>query len=277
MLKTGEIDLYTIHSTCSEGFNLRKEGSTENILLPSEYGPTDLTVGQEVKAFTYLEDSTLIVATVYLPYALVGQYALMKAVEVKRFGAFVDWGLDKDLLIPENEQRSPIKLDEEYIVRVCRDERTQKIYGTTKINKYIQESEFDISETDIVSIEPVMNEELGYRCIINKSYIGMIYHNEVFQNIELGSKLKATVKKIREDGLVDLSLQALGFKNLVNAQDKILAYLKENGGSSKLRDKSSPEDIQKTLNMSKQTFKKTIGILYKNKAITLSKEGIKLT
>lgn len=282
MLKIGHINEFTVLETCSEGFFLTLKGSNdscdskEKVLLPTPYAPEEVKIGQEIRAFTYFEDDSLIVATTFFPDAMVGEYALLEAVDVKQFGAFFDWGLDKDLLVPETEQRLPIRLDEDHIVRVCIDERTQKIYGTTKINKYIQESEFDIEENDEVEIEPVTDEELGFRCIINRKFIGMIYHNEIFQDIALGHSMKGIVKKIREDGLVDLALQVQGFKNLVNAQDKILAYLKQNDGASPLHDKSTPEEIQRILNMSKQTFKKTIGILYRSKQITIKKDGIEL-
>lgn len=276
MLKIGKINELTTLETCGEGHYLKAEGSDVKILLPEAYGPKDLEIGQKLQAFLYYEDDQLLIATTQIPNALVGEYALMDVVDVKQFGAFFDWNHDKDLLVPVTEQRIPIGRHESHIVRVCIDERTNKVFGTTKINKYIQEADFDIDEGDKVKLVPVTDEELGYRCIINRKYIGMIYHNEIFQSIETGKPLEGIVKKIREDGLVDVALQAQGFKNLVNAQDKIMAYLQQNEGKSPLHDKSSPDDIRATLNMSKQTFKNTIGILYRSQKIMIKKDGIEL-
>ena len=166
--------------------------------------------------------------------------------------------------------------DQYYIVRVCLDERTNKIYGTTKIGKYIAASEFDIEEKDRVRVIPARKEELGYRCLINEKFIGMIYYNEIFQDIEIGCELPGFVKKIREDGLVDISLQQIGFERLDSTQETILNYLRKNGGKSSLHDKSSPDEIKATLNMSKKSFKSSIGMLYKQKKILIHKDGIEL-
>jgi predicted RNA-binding protein (virulence factor B family) len=276
LLKIGQLNELTVLEACSEGHYLSAEGSDIKVLLPEVYGPKDIAIGEKVEAFLYYEDDDLLVATMEIPNALVGEYALMDVVEVKQFGAFFDWNHDKDLLVPETEQRMPIGRHESHIVRVCIDERTKKLFGTTKINKYILESDFDIDENDKVKIIPVSDEELGFKCIINRKYIGMIYHNEIFQSVVLGEPLDGIVKKIREDGLIDAALQVQGFKNLVNAQDKILAYLQQIGGKSPLHDKSSPDEIRETLNMSKQTFKNTIGILYRAKTIIIKKDGIEL-
>lgn len=276
LLKIGQINELTIIGPCSDGYYLRAEGSDEKVLLPEAYAPRGLEIGQKIEAFLYCDDDKLLIATMEIPNAVVGEFALMDVVEVKQFGAFFDWNHDKDLLVPDTEQRFPVRMYESHVVRVCIDERTNKVYGTTKINKYIQEADFDIDEDQQVSLVPVSKEELGYRCIINRKYIGMIYHNEIFQQIEIGVPLEGVVKKIRVDGLVDVALQVQGFKNLVNAQDKIMAYLQQLGGKSPLHDKSSPDEIRNTLNMSKQTFKNTIGILYRSKKITIHKDGIEL-
>lgn len=276
MPKIGQINELTILETCSDGYNLKAEDSDDLVLLPEAYAPRNLEIGQKLEVFLYCDDNQVLIATTEMPNALAGEFALMKVVDVKPFGAFLDWNHDKDLLVPESEQRFPIRLGESHVVRICIDERTNKIFGTTKINKFIQEAEFDIDDGDSVTLVPVTDEELGFRCIINRKFIGMIYHNEIFQDITMGEPLQGIVKKVRLDGLVDVALQVQGFKNLVNAQDKILAYLAELGGKSPLHDKSSPDEIRSTLNMSKQTFKNTIGILYRAKKIIINKDGIEL-
>jgi predicted RNA-binding protein (virulence factor B family) len=276
LLKIGQVNKFTVLKACSEGHYLKTQESDIEVLMPDFLGPKDLTIGQEIEAFTYYEDDELLIATTEIPNALVDEFALMNVVEVKDFGAFFDWGCKKDLLVPETEQRLPIRRHESHIIRICVDERTNKIYGTTKINKYIQETIFEIEENEKVSLVPATDEELGFRCIINKKYIGMIYHNQIFQPVIIGEPLEGIVKKIRVDGLVDVDLQVQGFKNLVNAQDKIMAYLEQIEGKSPLHDKSSPDEIRDTLNMSKQTFKNTIGILYRAKKIIINKDGIEL-
>lgn len=262
--------------TSNEGHYLKAENSNQEIFMPKSFAPNGLKVGQKVKAFVYAEDDQALLATTKFPSAMVGEYAFMNVVRVMSFGAFFDWGFNKDLLVPETEQRLPIEEGESHLIRICLDERTNKIYGTNKINKYIQDTDFQIDIKDKVKLTPVIDEELGYRCIIEKKYIGMIYHNEIFQPITLGQSLEGVVKKIREDGLVDVALQPQGFINLVGAQDKIIAYLEQSGGKSPLHDKSSPKEIRDTLNISKQTFKNTIGILYKARKIVIKKDGIEL-
>ena len=184
------------------------------------------------------------------------------------------------MFVPESEQRQEIYPGDIEIIRVCLDERTEKVYGTTKIGKYIKSSNFEkynLKEGDKVNITPVKEEKLGYRCLINKDFIGMIYYNQIFKQINLGESLEGVVTKLRDDGLVDASLQVTGFpKNLINSKDKILAYLEENGGKSHLHDKSSPQEIREILGMSKQTFKNTIGMLYRERKIVITKTGIHL-
>jgi predicted RNA-binding protein (virulence factor B family) len=276
LLKIGQINRLTVFETCSTGHYLRAQNSDLEILLPQALGPKHLALGQKVEAFTYYDSDQVLMATTEVPNALVGEFALMTVVETKQFGAFFDWGIKKDLLVPDTELRLRVHLDEEHIIRICVDENTNKIYGTTKINPYIQASEFDIEPEQKVTVVPAIEEELGYRCIINKKYIGMIYYNEIFQDIYIGEPIEGVVKKLREDGLVDVALQVQGFKNLVNAKEKILAYLKESGGKSTLHDKSSPQEISDILNMSKKTFKSTIGMLYKEQKILINKDGIEL-
>ena len=226
--------------------------------------------------FIYHDNSGSLLATSEVPYAQVGEYALLTAVEVQEFGAFFEWGLSKDLLVPGNEQRSDVRRNDEHLVRICLEEGTNRIFGTTKIAQHIEDSDFDISDGDKIKIVPVLNEELGYRSIINKKFIGMIYHNEIFKNIRIGNEYEGVVKKIRNDGLIDAALQVQGVRNLIDSKDIIIDMLEKRGGKSPLHDKSSPDEIKKVLGMSKQTFKKAIGMLYKERKIIIHKDGIEL-
>lgn len=265
-----------VHKEDQKGFILNDPISDDTAFLPPISDKIEINIDDRISVFVYLDNDNNMIASIERPYATVGEYALLTAVESLRIGAFFDWGISKDLFVPDNEQRERIYEGDQIIIRACLDERTEKVYGTTKIGKYIKASQFDIKEGDKVSIIPARKEELGYRSIINKKYIGMIYYNEIFKSIKIGEKLQGVVKKIREDGLVDTSLQTQGFQNLVDSKDKILAYLKEGGGESHLHDKSSPQEIKEILGMSKQTFKNTIGMLYRDRKIIITKAGIKL-
>lgn len=277
MIKIGEINHLEVTSENSSGFLLDHPEGDESVFLPGTLAPKGTSIGDKLDVFVTVDKTESLLAMIEIPNTLLGEFGFLKVVSAEPFGAFLDWGISKDLFVPDTEQRERLRFGERHLIRVCKDDTTDKIYGTTKINKFIKASVFDIKEGDKVQIVPVIREELGYRSIINKKYIGMIYHNEIFQNIVIGSSLEGRVKKIRPDGLIDASLQVQGFRNIINAKDKIMAYLKEIGGNSPLHDKSSPEEIRNTLNMSKQTFKNSIGMLYKDRKIVIKKDGIELT
>ena len=279
MIKLGYINDLIVQRKDGAGYYLVDNLSDDEAFMPHKNCEEDLSIDQRVEVFVYLDNDNKMIAGHKRPIAIVGEFGVMRALESLRIGAFFDWGISKDLFVPDTEQRQNIYPGDVEILRVCLDERTEKVYGTTKIGKYIQASEFDkydLKEGDKVSITPVRKEELGYRCLINKNFIGMIYHNEIFKQIKVGEPLEGVVKKLRDDGLVDAALQTQGFQNLMNSKDKILAYLEENGGKSHLHDKSSPQEIRDILGMSKQTFKNTIGMLYRERKIVITKTGIHL-
>ena len=276
MIELGQMNELIVHGEDQKGFILNDPISDDTAFLPAPSDNIEINIDDRINVFVYLDNDNNMIASIKRPYATVGEYALLTAVESLRIGAFFDWGIKKDLFVPDNEQRERIYEGDQLILRVCLDERTEKVYGTTKIGKYIKASKFDIKEGDKVSIIPAKKEELGFRSIIHKKFIGMIYYNEIFKDIKIGVPLEGVVKKLREDGLVDAALQTQGFQNLVNSKDKILTYLKENGGESHLHDKSSPQEIKEILGMSKQTFKNTIGMLYRERKIVITKTGIHL-
>jgi uncharacterized protein len=276
VIEFGKVSEFFVSERTPEGFYLSHTDSGEEVFLAHKMNSEDLELNQNIKAFVYLDTSGDRIATTKIPCAVVGEYALMTAVEVQEFGAFFDWGIDKDLLVPGNQQKFSVKEDESYLVRVCLEAETNRVYGTTKLGKYIEDSEFDIEEGGKVKITPVTATDLGYKVIINKKFIGIIYANEIFSNISIGATYDGVVKKIRVDGLVDAALQVQGIKNLVEAKDKIVSYLESCEGHSPLNDKSSPTLIKQNLGMSKQTFKNALGMLYKERKIKLSKDGIEL-
>jgi predicted RNA-binding protein (virulence factor B family) len=276
LIRIGEVNKLVVKDENSSGFVLDHPDDDESIFLPSSQAPQDLYIGDEIDVFVIVDKDGKLLGSTQVPNTIVGEFGFLKVVDTHSFGAFLDWGIQKDLFLPDTEQKERVKLGAKYLVRVCIDMKTEKIYATTKTGKYIKSSEFDIKEGSRVKIVPISKEELGYRCIINKKFIGMIYHNEIYQNIKMGMPLNGVVKKIREDGLVDAALQVQGFKNVVNSKDTIINYLNQHGGKSHLHDKSSPEEIKRILGMSKKTFKSSIGILYKEKLILIKEDGIEL-
>lgn len=279
MIEIGFMNELIVQRKDNEGYYLQDNLSDDEAFMPQANCEESLDINQRVEVFVYLDNDNKMIASLKMPLAFVGEFGVMSAVESIQVGAFFDWGISKNLFVPDTEQRQNIYPGDIEIIRVCLDERTEKVYGTTKIGKYIKSTEFNkygLKEGDKVTITPVRKEELGYRCLINKNFIGMIYHNEIFKKITVGIPLNGVVKKLRDDGLVDAALQVQGFQNLINSKDKILAYLKENGGKSHLHDKSSPQDIRDILGMSKQTFKNTIGMLYRERKIVITKTGIYL-
>jgi predicted RNA-binding protein (virulence factor B family) len=277
MFEIGKVNHLNVSRENKSGFYLKHEDSIQEIFMPPSMAPMDLKVGDSIEAFVYLDTNGKLIATDQKPYAQVGEYALMRVVDNQDFGAFFDWGIEKDLLVPGNEQKTKVRNFEDYLVRVCLEEETDRVYGTTKLGKYIESSEFVFEVGDKVTINPVQETDLGYRIIINKCFIGMIYHNEIFQKIRINHECEAVVKKLRKDGLVDCALQVQGVKNLIEAKDKILEVLNENNGQSNLNDKSSPDEIKKVFSMSKKTFKSAAGMLYKERKIIISPEGIKIS
>ena len=254
MIEIGKVnDLILIDETES-GYYLKDLNSDDEVFMPPPLAPLKMDKNQEMKAFVYLDSKGGIIATSDMPYAQVGEYALMRAVDVQEFGAFFDWGIEKDLLVPGNEQKFKVRNHEDHLVRICLEEGTDRVYGTTKLGKYIEASEFDFAETDKVQVVPVQETDLGYRVIVNKKFIGLIYHNEIFTKIVIGKTYEGHVKLLRVDGLVDVALQVQGIKNLDNSRDQILNMLKEGNGKSSLNDKSAPIEIKNVFGMSKNSF-----------------------
>lgn len=276
MLEIGKMNRLYVYNENKKNYILRVPNYDVDVELPKSEATELVNQGDILEVFVYIDNNDKEVASLTRPVALLDEFAVVKVVESHQFGAFVDWGLSKDLLVPDTEQKERMGNNRYYIVRVCLDERTNKLYGTTKIGKYIPESQFDIAEGDRIEIIPASYEELGYRSLINRKFIGMIYHNEIFQKIEIGTSVSGVVKKIRNDGLVDAALQVQGFKNIEDSQKVVLEFLRANGGKANLHDKSSPEEIREKLGMSKKTFKNAIGMLYKERRIVIHKDGIEL-
>ena len=276
MIEIGQVNTLIVIRETGSGYYLKSQETNDEVFLPGSMAPSDIRLEQEINVFAYLDPNNQLLATTQIPNAVVGEFAVMEVVEVQEFGAFFDWGIDKDLLVPGNEQKVKVRVNESHLVRICLEEGTDRIYGTTKLGKYIEDASFDIFDGDKVKIVPVKETDLGFKVIINKKFIGLIYHTEIFKRLTIGEQYDGYVKKVRIDGLVDCALQIQGIKNLDTSTIRIMEYLVKCGGSSELHDKSSPEAIKSHLGMSKKTFKSALGMLYKRKRIIINKNGIEL-
>lgn len=248
----------------------------EDILLPKKYVPEGTKEGDVLNVFVYTDSEDRPIATTLKPYACVGEFAYLRVKEVSRVGAFLDWGLEKDLLVPFSEQEQKMEEGKSYIVAVYLDFNTDRVAASAKLHKFIEYEDIEVQEGDIVDLLIIGQTGLGYNAIINNKHIGLIYHNEVFQPLMTGDRVRGYVKHIREDKKIDLTLQRAGGALVEDARSKVMSALKSNNGFLSLTDDSSPEDIQRVLQMSKKAFKKAVGGLYKDRMIEITDSGIKL-
>ncbi len=248
----------------------------DDVLLPNKYVPQNLSVGDEIVVFIYTDSEDRPVATTLTPAVQRDEFAALQVVAVTSAGAFVDWGLEKDLLVPHREQSRPLSVGQWPVVFVYVDEDTNRLVASSKIDKFLDPDVRDLYEGEEVQLLAYERTDLGYNVIINNRYKGLIYHNEVFRTIRPGDPLIGYIKQIRDDDRVDVSLQRPGFEGIEPNAQRILATLKSEGGFLPLTDNSPPDQIYKSLEMSKKTFKKAIGTLYKERKIVLEEKGIRL-
>lgn len=274
MIELGKTQTLKVNRKASIGLFLG-DGLNEEILLPNRYVPEGTGPGDELEVFVYNDSEDRPIATTEKPLAEAGQFAFLQAKSVSGFGAFMDWGLPKDLLVPHRQQAGRMKPGEFYLVYIMRDEITDRLLASTKWEKFLQEDVSALQEGDEVSLLIAEETDLGFKAIINQTFGGLIYHNELFQPLFPGSKAIGYIKKIREDGKVDVSLQKQGFENIGTSVQQLLQALESSGGFLALTDKSEPEEIYARLQMSKKTFKKALGTLYKQRLVELSATGIK--
>lgn len=252
-------------------------GPYGELLLPIKYVPEGIQPGDDLEVFLYSDSEDRLITTTATPKAVVGSFGMMKVKEVGEFGAFLDWGIEgKDLLVPFREQRMLMEAGNEYLVYVYLDEITDRIVGSNKLNKFLKSKSEDFEYKQEVEIIVAGPTDLGYRVIVNKEYWGALYRNEVFEDLEIGAVRKAFIKKIREDGRIDVSLQQQGAGEIDRSAEQVLQAIKDSGGFLPLTDKSPPEAIYDRLKMSKKNFKRAVGSLYKQRIILLEKEGLRL-
>lgn len=273
MIELGKYNTLEILRETSVGLFLG-DADGNDILLPNKYVPETFEVGDPLEVFCYLDHSERPVATSLEPDVLVNEFQLLKVVEVNEFGAFMDWGLEKHLLVPFREQRSRMIEGHWYVVFCYLDEKTNRLVGSNKINRFLSNDELSVSQEDVVELVISRATDLGFEVIINHRHKGLVYSNEVFKKISIGDRMKGVVKLIRPDNKIDISLQPLGEKVLEPAANKIYEQLLAHGGYMSLHDKSDPELIKAALQMSKKTFKKGIGTLYRARKIEIKSDGI---
>jgi uncharacterized protein len=274
MLKIGDYNTLKVEKFVDFGLYLQSDEG--EILLPKKYMTEDISVGDMIEVFIYRDSEDRLIATNLKPLAKVGEFAALQVKDTTQFGAFLEWGLEKDLLVPFNEQKRKMEVGRKYVVYVLIDPRTERVIATSKISTFLDKKNIDLKNNEEVDLLIFDQSELGYSAIINNKYSGMLYRNEVFRKIQIGDQLKGYVKQVREDNKVDLTLNKPGMDSVDDAKDLILKELQKNKGFLSLTDDSDPEDIKERLQMSKKTFKKAIGGLYKEQKITIEQHGISL-
>jgi predicted RNA-binding protein (virulence factor B family) len=251
-------------------------GDGQEILLPSRYVPKNVKPGDEVKVFIYHDNEGRVIATTAQPFATVGEFKFMRVKSVNQIGAFLDWGIMKDLLVPFKEQNVAMREGRWYLVYVRIDPVSQRIMASARIDKFLDNTPPVYQTNQEVEILIAEETEIGYKVIINNSHWGLIYYNEVFQQLEKGEKRKAYIKTVREDDKIDVSLTPLGYQKIDPITSVILDTLKAHHGFLAVHDKSEPELIYSLFRCSKKSFKQAIGTLYKQKRITIENDGIRL-
>ncbi|MBQ3362357.1 MAG: GntR family transcriptional regulator [Muribaculaceae bacterium] len=268
-MKIGEYNELSINRMVDFGAYLIDD-DTHEVLLPKRYLTPEMKVGDTIRVFVYNDSENRPVATTEQPYAVVGDFALMRVKAVNKVGAFLDWGLvAKDLLVPFSEQRVDMKVGRSYIVRVYLDEASHRIVASAKLAKFLNHTEPDYYHRERVEVLVVQRSDMGYRVIVEGAHWGQIYQNETYQDVNVGDRLTAFVKQVRPDGKVDLTLSKIEKMRVDDLSDRILDYLKANNGEMTLTDKASPDDINKVFQCSKKDFKKALGLLYKQQKVTL--------
>lgn len=275
MINTGKFNTLKIARKVEYGFYL-DGGDGDEILLPNKLASNACDVGEHVEVFVYRDSEDRPVATTQTPHAIVGEFALLRVVAVENVGAFVDWGLSKELLVPFREQKIHLAASRSYIVRVYLDEKTDRIVGSTKLDRFLNLEPCTYAPSDTVDLLISQKTDLGYKAIVNDAYWGVLYNNEVFQTLDVGQRLQGYIKKVREDGKIDISLELPGYDKIDGIAKMILRMLGEQDGFIAVTAKSSPEMVYDLFGVSKKNCKKALGSLYKERLISIDSDGIRL-
>ena len=252
------------------------DGGSDEILLPKRYVPAGLKIDDEIEVFVYYDNEQRLIATTDKPYGVVGEIVYMEVSDLSPHGAFLKWGIMKDLFVPISQQSIRMKVGDFRFVKIFIDEQTGRVAATEKIDKYISNADLTVTELDPVTILIYKKTDIGYKSIINNKHLGLLHFSDVFQDLEIGNKVNGFIKHIRPDNKLDLALGTRGYTKVVDNESKIISLLQHNADYLPYNDKSNPEEIYSYFGMSKKTFKMVLGALYKKKKIEFTQTGIKL-
>ena len=248
----------------------------DDILLPKRYVPKDTELGDVLDVFIYLDSEDKLIATTLTPKVMLNELARLKVVSVTSAGAFLDWGLPKDLFVPFSEQQQTMEEGRSYMVYVFMDEETERLAGSSKLNRFIGKGTHSLQRGDKVELVVTQRTDLGYVAAIDYTQWGVLFHSELFRPLRIGQKISGYIKRVRDDGKIDLSLQKIGYDKVDDLSKKIINVLRAEGGFLALSDKSPASAIYEKFGVSKNAFKMTIGTLYKQRKIVIKREGISL-
>ena len=275
MIQIGAFNTLTILRDTDPGLFLGDNDQNE-VLLPNRYVPETFEIGDSLEVFVYLDNDERLVAVTDKPYIKVGDFALLRCNQVTKFGAFMDWGMVKELFCPFKEQAFKMKKGGWYLVYCYLDEETNRLVASSKTNRFLDNKELTVQKFDEVDIIVSHPSDIGMNVIVNKKHLGLIYKDDIFQDLSVGDRLKGIVKKIRHNNKLDIALGQIGYRNIEPNAQLIMNELEDNSGYLELTDKSDPEHIKEVLQMSKKSFKKAVGSLYKQRLITIKDDGIYL-
>jgi len=281
MLKIGKYNSLKILRDTKVGLFLgdpeKDHEGIHDVLLPNKYVPNEFEIGEELIVFVYLDHEQRPVATTLEPYILLNEFALLRVNYINQVGAFMDWGMEKDILVPFKEQARPMEKGKRYLVYLYNDEKTNRLVASSKTNQFLNNETLTVEKGEEVELIVSHITEIGINVIINEKHKGLLYKDEVYDDsIRTGDRMRGYIKNIRPDNKIDVSLQKQGYESIEPNAEKILDELRASRGFLRLNDNSHPEDIKTVLKMSKKTFKKAIGALYKEKLIEIKEDGIYL-
>jgi predicted RNA-binding protein (virulence factor B family) len=274
MVKTGEYNTLKVLRTVDFGVYL--DDGAEGILLPKRFVPANTKDGDELKVFVYHDGDERLIATTQQPYGVIGDIVKLKAVNVTPQGAFMDWGLMKDLFVPTSQQHVGMLPNGEYLVKIYRDEQTGRAAASEKFDNTLSNDVLTVSALETVQLTVYRRTDIGYVVIINNQHTGVLHHNEIYRSIGVGDRFEGFIKKIYHDNKIDVAAGKPGYQRVEDEAAKILRLLQEHNGYLPYHDKSDPEEIYLFFGMSKKTFKMTVGNLFREKKIILQKTGIQL-
>jgi predicted RNA-binding protein (virulence factor B family) len=278
VIPIGKHQELTILRYTTVGVFLGDEAGEEDVLLPNKYCPENFQIGQKLTVFVYRDHEERKIATNLEPKILLHQFAFLRVASVSNVGAFMDWGLEKELMVPFREQRQKMEAGRWYIVYLELDEKTDRLFATNKIDKRLSNEILTVEEGEAVDMMVMKKTDLGFSVIVNQQHEGLIFDSDVLGKLNIGDELTGYVKHIRDDNKLDIALQPIGFENFNDQNcEVILRQLKDHKGFLPITDKSSPDEIYAQFNISKKAYKKAIGTLYKQREVTLEPNGIRLS